>query len=820
MQDRKKDMRYLLTYWLCRLVAVACTVVGPQQIHAHEAPDRTLDAVRLQESAPQIDGKLHDLVWQQAPSFTGFVQREPEEGEAPSEKTTVQFSYDDEALYIGIMAYDSEPDKIVSRLVRRDQWTEADRIRISFDPYHDHQTGYSFAVYAGGSINDAVIQDSRWDDDTWNGVWESAYAITDEGWSVEFKIPFHNLRFSGEGDWGVNISRYISRKKEQVYWVMVPRKENGSVSRFAHLAGLTDIESKRSLEILPYSVGRSTLAPASQDGGLFGNMGADLRYGLTSSISLNATINPDFGQVEGDPAELNLSVFETFQDERRPFFVEGSQTFDTPIDLFYSRRIGRQPGFHAVPDGHETLDKSDFTTILGAVKLTGKTASKTTFGLLTALTANEYARIETTMVREVTGEEYNVQSDYLTEPRSSFLIGRVKQDLFTGSSHVGLIGTVLNRNRAPNAYSGGLDWNLKWHDNGYSFWGQLAGSRAEVDDERQGGFGNIAVLSKDSGWLRGEMWWEASSKNFQVNDLGFQWRSDFYNPWLWIQMRKEEDWGVFRRNFFNFNRWGQWNFENDKLESGFDFNTHLEFKNYWWLHADYYHMWRAFDDLDTRGGPLITSPARNGYEIELESDNRFMVSGWAEYEWENDSVGSTRREVSAGIKVRPASNIEISLRPRYSWAFEDAQWVANLDTDADGQDDRFIYGELNNRTLDLTTRANILFNRDLSLELYLQPFISSGEYANFKELTRARSYAFAAHEGPEDNPDFRRRSLQSNIVLRWEFKPGSTLFVVWSQFRDDEIDLGDFRPGHNLRQSFVDEGTNIFLVKFNYWLHI
>ena len=813
MQNRKTDLCSRLAHWLYCLGSVACAVLGPRVLHAHQAPDRTLNAVRLEGVRPQIDGVLDDPVWQQAPVFTGFVQREPEEGQPASEQTTVQVAYDDEMLYVGVMAYDSDPEGIVSRLVRRDQWAEADWIQVSLDTHHDHQTGYAFSVYAGGSIYDSVIRDYGWDNDAWNGVWESAHSIGTEGWSVEFAIPFHNLRFSSGGDWGINIARYISRKKEQVFWVMIPRKESGWVSRFAHLEGLADIQSRRTLELLPYSVGRSTFAAGRE---LFGNAGADLRYGLSSNVSLNATINPDFGQVEADPAELNLSVFESFQEERRPFFVADSEAFDTPIDLFYSRRIGRQPSFHALPDGHNALDESESTTILGAAKLTGKTAAKTTFGLLTALAAREYVRIETTLVREGAPKH----RDFLVEPQTHFLVGRVKQDLFAGNSHVGLLGTAVQRDRARDAYTGGVDWTLKWRDNGYTFWGQLAGSLATVDDRRRGGLGNMAVLSKNSGWLRGELWWEAYSRHFEINDLGFQWRNDFYTPWLWIQLRKEEDWAIFRRNFYNFNRWGTWNFDRTNLQNGFDFNTHHQLKNYWWIHFDYYHTWRSFDDLDTRGGPLIVRPANDGFEIELESDDRFMVSGWVEFEWENNSVGSTHREVSGSIRIRPTSRFEISLRPRYSWDFNDAQWVENLDANADGEDDLFLYGALDSQTLDLTTRANILFSRDLSVEVYVQPFISAGRYTHFKALARPRSYSFADHPGPDKSPDFRNRSLHSNAVLRWEYKPGSTLFIVWSQFRDDESEVGAFRPGHNLRRSFIDEGTNIFLVKLNYWLHI
>jgi hypothetical protein len=543
-----------------------------------------------------------------------------------------------------------------------------------------------------------------------------------------------------------------------------------------------------------------------------------LRYGISSSTSLNASINPDFGQVEADPAELNLSVFETFQDERRPVFVEGSQSFSTPIDLFYSRRVGRQPGYYDTPDGHDTINESDFTTILGSAKITGKTEYKTTFGLLAAVTSNEYARIETTVVEKGTGRKIRQRRDFLKEPLSTYLVGRVKQDFSGGNSNIGLLATALNRDGGENTYSSGVDWNHKWSDNDYRFWGQTAITNAIDDDKRRSGLGQIAVLSKTSGNWRGDLWTEVYSPDFQVNDMGFLWRNDYYQPWLWIQYRDEEPKSIFRRQFYNVNRWGMWNFDRDTLEDGFSINTHHEFQNYWWLHAEFYHLSRAFDDLETRGGPLIVTPVHSGIDIEIESDDRFMVSGFVEYEWERSSAGSKHREMAAGIQVRPTSNIEISVRPRISWNFSDAQWVENFDSDGDGDGDQYVYGKFDSRTLDLTTRASVLFSRDLSLELYLQPFITTGNYDQFKELARLASYSFLPHAGPEDDPNFRNRSLQSNVVLRWEYRPGSTFFLVWSQFRDDETERPRFKPLSNLGKSFTDKGTNIFLMKFNYWL--
>jgi len=818
--------RPMLRAWTCW--ALVILGLGAGRLWAHQALDRTMTAARIESTPPRLDGILDDEIWAVAPIFTGFVQRDPDEDQPATEKTTVQVAYDNEALYVAIMAFDRQPDQIVSRLVRRDQWSEADYVQVALDTHHDHQTGYWFQVNAGGSIQDGLIAndgDGWWSwDDTWDGVWESAHAVHAAGWSVEYRIPYHVLRFSPaeEYTWGVNVTRYVSRKKEQVHWVMVPRKENGWISRFAHLEGIEDITPKRSLEFLPYSVGRSTIAPGSELNSreLFGNIGADLRYGITSGISLNATINPDFGQVEADPAELNLTVFETHQDERRPFFVEGGNSFQTPINLFYSRRIGRKPGYRDLPDGHETVDESDFTTILGAIKVTGKTASKTTFGFLEAVTTSEYARIDSVYAEELTGEEVHQYRDFLTEPWTHSLVGRLKQDLFKGNSHVGLLATALNRNDAEDAYSGGVDWHLKWQDNAYEFWGQLAGSRAGEADDRQSGFGNMAVLGKTSGWLRGHLWWEAFSKGFEVNDLGFQWRGNYYAPWMWVQLRDETPRSIFRQNFFNLNLWGMRNFDGVALENAFNINIHHQFKNYWWIHGEFTRMFRAKDDLDTRGGPLIVQPAKVEYDIEIESDDRQLVSGWLEFEWGSSAAGSYWREAASGTAVRPVSNIEIRLRPRYRWEFSNAQWVENLDDDGDGEDDRFVYGELRSKTLDLTTRVNVLFSRDLSLEFYIQPFLTVGDYDHFKELARPGSYEFTPHPGPEDNPDFRQRSVQSNMVLRWEFRPGSTLFLVWSQFRDDESERARFRPARSVARAFADKGTNVFLVKFNYWMHI
>lgn len=803
------------------------TAAAPAVAHHPASPDsvRHMRAVRAAQP-PRIDGQLDDAVWTRAPRFEDFTQRDPDEGAAATERTEVQFAFDDEALYVAVTLHDAEPDRIVARLVRRDSWTESDRLALYIDPHHDHQTGYWFQANATGSLNDGRLSrdgDGRGAyDDTWDGIWDARVGRIDTGWTLEYRIPYSCLRFNpaGEYTWGINLRRTIARKNETAYWIMVPRSENGFISRFGHLEGIRDIAPTRALELLPYAVGRATLAPADDpdDGDLFGNLGGDVRYGITSGISLNATVNPDFGQVESDPSELNLSVFETFQEERRPFFLEGAQDFETPIELFYSRRIGRRPGYFGLPDGWDEVDAPDFTNIIGAVKVTGKTAHKTTFGLLEAFSAEEEALAESTYTDVLTGEERTRRQRYLIEPRANFLVGRIKQDLWKGNSHVGVLITALNRQNAESAYSGGIDWSLKWRDSTYEFRGQFAGNRTDTEDGLKKGWATNLRLSREKDWIEASSRFEAYSSGFAINDLGFQRRGDYYSTSQDVELRRDHPWWVFQRNEVELEHWGRWNLDGVKLRQGIAVFSWNRLRSFWEFGLFAMHGFAAKDDLDTRGGPLIATPSENEAEAWFETDSRKPVYGFAFANLGSNAEDSRWRNLGAGITIRPGTRVEIRLRPRLRWRDDDAQWVENIDDDGDETDDHFVYARLKSRTLDLTTRASFLFSRDLSLELYLQPFISTGDYRDYRELAQPGSYLFTPFRQPEDDPDFRQRSLQSNLVLRWEYRPGSTLFVVWSQSRSRDYERYRFRPLADAFDSFTDTGTNIFLVKLNYWL--
>jgi hypothetical protein len=458
------------------------------------------------------------------------------------------------------------------------------------------------------------------------------------------------------------------------------------------------------------------------------------------------------------------------------------------------------------------------SNIIGAVKLTGKTSGKTTFGLLDAFTAQETALAESLYVDAASGQELSLQRRLVTEPRANFLVGRIKQDLWKGNSHVGAIVTAVNRQNAASAYTGGLDWSLKWRASTYEFRGQVAGNHTETDDGVETGWATQLRLSRESGWLEARVEAEAISGGFEINDLGFQWRNDYYNTFQKVEFKRNNPWWKFQRNDVELEQWALWNMDSVNLEHGTAISNWNRLRNFWEFGGWAMHRFESRDDLDTRGGPLIVAPAFSEGEVWFETDSRKPVFGWAFMNLGGSAKGSSWHNIGGGITVRPASRVEIQLQPRLSWNTADAQWVENVNDDGDDTDDHFVYARLKSRTLDLTTRINVLFSRDLSLELYVQPFASAGDYSNYRELAHPSSYEFSPWSQPEDNPDFRTRSYQSNLVLRWEYRPGSTLFLVWSQSRSRDFEHFRFRPLGDALGSLSDDGTDILLMKLNYWM--
>jgi hypothetical protein len=798
-------------------------------------PGRVAHAVRC-PVAPVIDGRLDDEVWGLAPVNKGFTQRDPRAGEPMTEQTVFRVLYDDRALYIGAMLYDREPDKIMARLARRDDWKQRDEFSVNLDPQHDHQTGNYFVVDPSGWMGDGVMWNDGWDDDSWDGVWEARTAILADGWSAEIKIPYLVLRFSPREQytWGLEVMRRIGRKKEWGQWVYIPREVNGWNSRFGHLEGIAHIDPPRSLEVFPFGLSRATASLGNQggDGGTRGiaTAGVDVRYAINSGVSLNGTVNPDFGQVEADPAVLNLSVFETFLQERRPFFLEGNSIFETPkpfivgVDgpsrLFHSRRIGRPPSRFDLPDDSEEVDRPDNTTILGAVKLSGKTAGHTSFGVLEAVTDEEFARIDQHLVGPVSGAADTVRGQVLVEPYTNYFVGRVQQEV-RGRHAMGAQLTAVNGGDFEPAYVGAADVLLKWKENTYSVFARLASSRAGQDDDRGQGWEGDLYFSRFSGWIGGQLYADVRSNGFQANDLGYMDRAGRITAGAHLQLRRLQPWRLGRRGEANFNLWHHRNLEGIELARGVNLNLWNNYENDWGSSVGLSHEFPVEDDLITRGGPVMARPANTWWWVETWTDDRGAVGGWVSYNGGRGLGGDNERHrFSGAIEWRPRSNVEMKLVPSYSRERIFAQWVDNIDDDGDDEADHYVFGRLDNRTFEVNLHGSLAFTPRLSLQAVFQPFVTTGDYADIKELAQAHSFAFAPYAGLADNPDFSQRSLRSNLVLRWEYAPGSILFVVWQQIRDWELeaaDAPDFKPLSGMTRSLTDGGDNILLLKMNRW---
>ena len=864
--------------------------------HADGRVPPTVTAVRIQQP-PSLDGRLDDGAWQAAPPTSGFRQIDPTEGAAASESTVVRIVYDDDAVYVGVRLFDSEPARILRRLGRRDDNLQSDMLYVDFDSYHDHRTAFEFAVNpAGVKLDDITSNDFFLGDRSWEPVWDVATAVDSLGWVAEMRIPFSQLRFPQRRQqlWGVQVFRWVLRKGEMTQLAFVPKNETGYASRFAHLVGLHDIPAPRRLEAIPYTLGRGTFDAAQAPGNpfddgsrYFGAAGLDVKYGLTSNLTLDASINPDFGQVEQDPAFVNLSAFEQFLEERRPFFVEGASIFDfggtgpyigfggTPR-YFYSRRVGRAPGLDpAVPVGG-FADVPASSTILGAAKLTGKTAGGWSLGLLNGVTGRENARVDSAGIHWTTP----------VEPLTNYFVARVNREI-GGHTGIGFLGTAVQRRlddpafRAlrRGAFVAAGDFFHRWHNNTYSLLAsvgaalvsgdtlaiqatQLASTRyyqrPDADylryDPRRTVLSGLSAdmsVNKEGGNTNWAVGLSTTTPGFEVNDLGFQTRVDRISGAAFLGHRWTRPGKVFRQASLSTNVGPSWNFGRDLIQMNVGASAFGQLLNYWGgsFFGSYQH--EAVDDRLTRGGPLALSPAGWSIGGNVFSDQRKSVNVGVFSFYSRDAAGGWNLQVSPNISLHPSSAVVVRLGPSYNVGRSAAQFIGAFpDSLATGTfAARYLFGELSQHQVDLTTRVSVTFTPTLSFQLYAQPFAFAADYVRFKALRAPRTFEFAVYgrddgstvtfdpatnsyaidpdgAGPADslrlgNPDFRVRSLQTNAVLRWEYRPGSTLFLVWTQRRFGAFSDPTFDAGHDLgRHLLRDPPTNVLLVKLNYWLSL
>ena len=785
-----------------------------------EKVGKALRAFRITDGAPRVDGRLDEEVWGVADAIADFVQEEPDNMAPPTERTVIQIAYDDRYIYVAVRCYDREPSLITAGLGRRDNFPPTDRISIGFDPRHDHLTAYVFETNPSGVQGDfAFFDDTRTNVD-YDGVWEVGTQVTPEGWTAEFQIAFSQMRFDvAPGDemvWGFNVVRNLYRRAEVDGWVATPRGEQGVVSRFGHLVFGDRLSPPRRVELLPFTfVRREDLATASPEHAVDG--GLDLRLGLGTSATLSATINPDFAQVELDPAVLNLTVFESFFPEKRPFFLEDSRTFVPPygnFPLFHSRRIGRRPDRFSLEAGDRLVERPDQTTILGAAKVTGKT-STWTYGALTAVTAREYATVDAVTV-DGAGTETVTRADRLIEPRTSYNVARVQRDIRGGSSNVGAIATAVVRERDQDAFTGGVDYNIRWSRNLFAWNGHWVGTRAPFADGKRTGFGGVTRFNYFGKYVGVLGFFRHKGRNFRNTDLGFtRGRVDETIVAPRVTLRQPDPWGIFRRvsGFVVGSR--QWNRDGLVFVRNVIAGSSMQFRNFWTVDANVRRHFRALDDLDTRGGPPIVTPAATFLNLNVGSDSRKTWQLFVGLNGGRDEEGGWNAGIGPGLDLQPSARLQTSLSANYSVGQDVAQWITNRDVNGDGETDH-VYGRLRRDVIDVTARATYAFHRDMTLEVFLQPFVAVGEYSDIRRLARPSSFEFGPATIPFD-PDFNRKSLRGNIVLRWEYLRGSTLFVVWNMSTFDDARPGVFSPLQDLGSAFGADGTHVFMVKMNYW---
>jgi len=830
---------------LLLLLALSAPAASSARIAAQPLPSA---------SAIQVDGDLSEDVWQQAPVITGFRQREPNDGAQASFETEARVAYDGVAMYIAVQAIDPEPSRIVGIRTRRDGDSPSDWIRVMVDSFHDRRSAYEFSVNPAGVKSDAYWFNDGNNDRGWDAVWDVAVSRNERGWRAEFRVPFSQLRFHPSSDaiFGFAVVRQIGRLNETTTWPLLSKSANGYVSSFGELTGLRLGSSQKRLELVPYVVGDLTTRPAQAGNPLHqsrngsAEVGVDLKYALKPGLTLTATVNPDFGQVEADPAVVNLSAFETFFSERRPFFVEGSGIFRFDTDcndgscsgLFYSRRIGRAPrGSPSVPDGG-FADVPVQTTIVGAAKLTGRVGAFS-IGAMNAITSDEDAIIAdgTSRTRQT------------VEPLTGYSVVRARRE-FKNQSGLGFIMTATNRNTDEltrflpgQAYTGGVDWD--WRVNSrYSVTGFFAGSsvrgdteaisalqqsnvhsyqrpdatHVEYDPMRSALNGTSAALSfnKIAGeHVRFSTNVSMKTPGFDSNDVGFLRRADSRNMSNWFQWRNERPSKYLRSFRFNLNQWAGWNFDGDRLNLGYNVNAHAVFSNNWATGSGANLNPQPFDDRATRGGPGAYGNAEKSLWAYLDTDSRKPLQGGVNFFVARDTLGSGSADVSPSITWRPSSFLSVNTGLSFSRTDDQQQWIANEDT-------RHVFGRLQQRTVALTARVNYTVTPTLSIQLYAQPFVSAGDYSRFRQLANGRARDFAQRFSDTDydgNPDFNYRSFRTTNVLRWEYRPGSTLFVVWQQGREDRLDHGTFRFGRDFSGVFEAPARNVFLVKWAYWLN-
>jgi hypothetical protein len=835
-------------------------------------------AVRVPDGSIDVEGRLDERVWREAPALTDFVQKEPVEGGSPTDRMEIRFVYDGGALYVGARMYSTDP--VLSPLGRRDEGDQAERLIVSLDPYLDRRTASAFGVTAAGVRLDTFFpQDDDFPRDAgFNPVWRARTAIDAEGWTAELWIPFSQLRFTDRNPqvWGLNVQRVVPSLNEEVFWALVSRTEERWTSLFGDLTGITGITPSRRLELLPYVASTSRVVGASGGSASFpdrssvqGRVGLDAKIGLGSNLTLDATVNPDFGQVEADPAEVNLSAFETFFPERRPFFLEGSQLLNGRVNnYFYSRRIGAVP---AVTDPDDFVEYPSTATILGAVKLTGRLASGASIGMLGAVTGAEWAR------RADTSGGFGRER---VAPATTYGVARVQQEFGAPGSQMAAMATVVHRDfestdplaslLARTAISLSADSTFRLKDGEYEaqlYTGvtHVAGEAPAInrvqrssqrylqrpdadyvhyDPTRRSMTGGKsgAVFGRRNGrrWLwQGETLWEFPE--FDPTDIGRSSTTDGIVARGFLEYRDTEP-GRWRRNYsLRATTTNEWNFGGDAQRLSLQPRALVTWPNFWETQLTLILNARTQDQRLTRGGPSMERPKGWRTNLRLQNSGAAQTRGVLQGAYARDEDGGLVTQATATLTVQPGPQWQLSVGPAYEREVDTQQYVTTV---AGGSSEtfgsRYVFAHIDRSTYSTQVRMNYTFRPDLTLDFYGEPFAASGRYDHVGELVKTRTRLIRPYgtDGTELTPpegedqrvtdgaatftipvkDFNIQSFRSNLVLRWEWRPGSTLYLVWQQDRASESLRRTRTSFSDMFESVGQSGDNYFVLKASFWL--
>ncbi|HZE08323.1 MAG TPA: DUF5916 domain-containing protein [Gemmatimonadaceae bacterium] len=800
------------------------------------------------EQPPVIDGRDDDPIWKRATAITGFREFDPKEDGDPTFQTEVKVAYDAGSLYIFARMFDPHPDSIVSLLSRRDVKTPSEQIKIMIDSYHDRRTGYEFAVNPAGVKRDYYTYNDAQEDVTWDAVWDVSTRIDSLGWTAEFQIPLSQIRYprDAEDTFGFMVIRDIVRTGERDSWPLYRRSKSGIASQFGELSGLRGLGSSHRLEVAPYAVAKNVSSPRTSGFGRAEKqtIGGDLKYGLTSNLTLDATVNPDFGQVEADPAQLNLTAFETFLPEQRPFFLEGTGIFNFNGDasrLFYSRRIGRAPQLAGlVSDPNADIPAA--TTILGAAKLTGRLANGTSLGSLVATTGEQ--SVGPTMI----------------EPRTEYGVLRASQDFRSGESGVGTMVTFVDRQLDDaaaqrlrrNAVVGGVDARHRFMDGRYSVSGSLAtsvvkGSAAAIDQTQRNavhyynrpdaglpydslrtslsGTDLQLKAAKVAGTFTYAALYERLSPGFETNDVGFLSQADEQIANVWALLQSSQPRAFWRNAAVQFYEYNQYTANGLPTTNFSEVYFSTELRNRMTFSADMWadNLFTAYCDRCARGGPAVRASPDANLLINIGADPRqAVVPSFAAIYTVGDEGRSTLWRVRPYVIVQTRSNLSWELGTRYQRNRSDTQWFDTFGT-IGSDTTHYLFAHLDQQLLSFTGRLNYTATTTMSLQLYAEPFLTTGRYFRLRELANPRAARYddryRPYVAPTDAASFNVKQLHASAVARWEYRPGSTLFLVWTQGRDQEDrNLGTFVPTRDLSDLFGARPDNTFLVKVSYWL--